>query len=115
VSGHLAYGRFSGSTVSLFTASADGSDPTPLLPGVSGEGPRWSPDGQLLAVVTTVGDDVVGSVVRSDGTHRRVFRLPAGAPNLACNTWSPDGLRLACEGFGCALQRQVQAVVVVEP
>jgi TolB protein len=99
MSGHLAYGRFSGSAVSLFTASADGSDPMPLLPGVSGEGPRWSPDGQLLAVVTTVGDDVVGSIVRSDGTHRRVFSRPAGAPNLACNTWSPDGRRLACEGF----------------
>lgn len=97
--GHISYGRFENGAVSMFTANADGSGVKALLPGSGGEGPKWSPDGSQLAVTATNHGDLVGSVVRADGTHQRVFGHPAGAPNLPCNVWSPDANRMACEGF----------------
>jgi Tol biopolymer transport system component len=53
----------------------------------------------MLALAAHNHGDLVGSVVRRDGTHQRVFRLPAGPASLPCAVWSPDARRLACEGF----------------
>jgi TolB protein len=99
LAGHISFGRFEGGGVSMFTANADGSGVTELLPGSDGEGPKWSPDGSQLAVTATNKGGMVGSVVNADGTHQRVFAHPAKAPNVPCNVWSPDAKRLACEGF----------------
>lgn len=86
-----------------FTIDPDGTDQLRLLDGPSG-GPHWSPDGTQIAVnscqnppdcttATTIVDPDTGEVVRW-------FEMPD--PNLftACVVWSPDGNRLACEGFG---------------
>jgi Tol biopolymer transport system component len=97
--GHLAWGWEKADGVIVYTSNADGSEAKPLGAAQHGEQPHWSPDGSRLAIVTSAGSDIVGSVVKADGTGRTVFSLPSGAPNLACAVWSPDSQRLACEGF----------------
>jgi Tol biopolymer transport system component len=99
LAGHLAWAETDSSDPHLFRSNADGSAITPLIPDVASEQPHWSPDGRRIASTALDGSSIVGSVMRSDGTHRLVFRRPKGAPNLACTTWSPDGRRLTCEGF----------------
>jgi Tol biopolymer transport system component len=75
-----------------FTINPDGTHEFRLLPGLAGECPRWSPDGNKISIP--------GATVNADGTG---FTPPAPAPDplltLGCNTWSPDGTRLAVEGF----------------
>lgn len=75
-----------------FTINPDGTHEFRLLPGLAGECPRWSPDGNKISIP--------GATVNADGTG---FTPLAPAPdpllNLGCNTWSPDGTRLAVEGF----------------
>ncbi len=67
------------------------------LPIVSGPGsafaPRWSPDGQRLAYVSTA-EGAPQLYVRwmATGTTARIASLPASPGNLA---WSPDGRTLA--------------------
>jgi Tol biopolymer transport system component len=54
----------------------------------------------MLAVTATNHGSMVGSAIRPDGSHQRVFRLPPGtSAALPCGFWSPDAKRLACEGF----------------
>ena len=86
-----------------FTVDPDGSDEARLLPGAS-QAPRWSPDGSEIAVsscqnppdcttATTIVDPDTGDVVRW-------FEFPDPDIFTGCLVWSPDGDRLACEGFG---------------
>jgi Tol biopolymer transport system component len=86
-----------------FTIDPDGTDGARLLPGLSG-GPHWSPDGSEIAVnscqnppdcttAATIVDPDTGEVVRW-------FEFPDPDRFTACVVWSPDGSRLACEGFG---------------
>ena len=110
--GHISYGRFDQGVVSMFTANADGSGAKPLLPGSDGEGPKWSPDGTQLALTATNAGFMVGSVVRADGTQQKVFQHVPAAPNMPCNIWSPDAVRMACEGFDNADPRRSGAYTV---
>lgn len=86
-----------------FTIDPDGTDVARLLPGASG-GPHWSPDGSEIAVnacqnppdcttAATIVDPDTGEVLRW-------FPFPDPDRFTACVVWSPDGSRLACEGFG---------------
>ena len=99
--GRLAYGRFSpdGNEVHAFTSNTDGTDEQALLSSVA-EGPRWSPDGRRLSVVA---DNPQGllfvGLVNPDGTGYVQFHSPDPTLNLGCFAWSPDGSRLACEGW----------------
>ena len=99
--GRLAYGRFSpdGNQVHAFTSNTDGTDEQALLSSVA-EGPRWSPDGRHLSVVA---DNPQGllfvGLVNPDGTGYVQFHSPDPTLNLGCFAWSPDGSRLACEGW----------------
>jgi Tol biopolymer transport system component len=92
----------------MSTANADGSNVRPLLPRLGWVGaPNWSPDGQRLALyvggsgLAGQPDDVLvtGGLVDADGTGFDPFESPDPTLNLACFEWSPDGDRLACEGF----------------
>jgi hypothetical protein len=67
----------------IFVMNADGSGVTPL--GVTGSGPRWSPDGRTIAFTSSDGV----TVVDADGTNRRVL-AEGRHPD-----WSPDGRRIA--------------------
>lgn len=67
--------------LSIFVMNADGSNPVSL--GVSGGGPRWSPDGRKI-----LWSDGTIRVMNADGSQ--VVALTAGrSPH-----WSPDGTRI---------------------
>jgi WD40 repeat protein len=66
------------------------------MPPSDGEQLHFSPDGKRLALTAA---DHAALVINADGTGSHALPLPKGAPNLACVLWSPDGARLACEGF----------------
>ncbi|HVQ22609.1 MAG TPA: hypothetical protein VMT36_05005 [Candidatus Saccharimonadia bacterium] len=97
--GRLAYGRFSPDGTHAFTSNTDGTDEKALLPS-NAEGPRWSPDGRHLSVVgqSPQGRLFVG-LVNPDGSDYVRFDSPDPTLNLGCFAWSPDGSRLACEGW----------------
>ena len=98
--GRLVYGQWIGDVGSLFTSNPDGTNITPLLPTGTGEQPRWSPDGRHISIVAENGDGLVFvGLVDPDGSHYVQFDSPDRTLNLGCFDWSPDGLRLACEGW----------------
>jgi TolB protein len=86
-----------------FTARQDGSDVRRLFTaGPSGE-PRWSPDGRRIAVLAACADgaeDCAFTIL--DAVTGRVRQVKMHDPKLftACIVWSPNGKRLACEGYG---------------
>ena len=101
--GRLMYSRFDESTHSFESthiAAPDGSDEVELtLPGPEGGG-GWSHDAQLIAVMTLLDDERVGTaVIRPDGTVERVLKISDPTLNLVCPVWSHDDSRLACEGW----------------
>jgi len=97
--GRIAYGRFDPGSIALFTANADGTDTKPLRSGLPGEQPHFSPDGRLIALTASQADVVTTALMRVDGSEYRMFMFTKGPKNLVCVFWSPDGRRLACEGF----------------
>jgi Tol biopolymer transport system component len=98
--GRLVYGQWIGDVGSLFTSNPDGTDITPLLPTGTGEQPRWSPDGRHISIVAENGDGLVFvGLIDPDGSHYVQFDSPDPTLNLGCFDWSPDGSRLACEGW----------------
>lgn len=110
--GHIAWGYWDNEdNLHMSTANADGTNIQPLLPNLGWLGaPNWSPDGQRLALYVVGSgsappsgqtDDmlVTGGLVDADGTGFDPFESPDQTLNLACFEWSPDGDRLACEGF----------------
>jgi Tol biopolymer transport system component len=95
VNGPIVFGRFDPAfddTV-IYIARPDGSEQHILLPGPS-QCPQISPDGRRVAFA-------FGSV-NIDGSDRRAFTDTVEGVNLGCSTWSPDGTRLALEGFNDA-------------
>jgi Tol biopolymer transport system component len=96
--GRLVYSQWIGEVGSLFTTNPDGTDTTPLLPVA--EPPRWSPDGRHISIVADNGDGLVFvGLIDPDGSHYVQFDSPDPTLNLGCFAWSPDGSRLACEGW----------------
>jgi len=81
----------------VYTVNPDGSHEQQLL--VGGESGHWSPDGSRIAVVL----DCCGERILNpdNGSYTQ---LPTFYPDLGlflpCVVWSPNGARLACEGFG---------------
>jgi Tol biopolymer transport system component len=92
VNGPIVFGRFDASVddTVIHIARPDGSDMHVVLPGAN-ECPQFSPDGRQIAVAM--------KVVNVDGTDPRVFDNTVGNVTLGCSTWSPDGQRLAVEGW----------------
>jgi Tol biopolymer transport system component len=80
-----------------YTINPDGSGEHPLLVGA--ESGHWSPDGSKILV----GPDCCAERILNpdNGSYTE---LPTFYPDLGlflgCAAWSPDGERLACEGFG---------------
>jgi Tol biopolymer transport system component len=95
VNGPMVFGRYEPAfddTV-IYIARPDGSDQHILVPGPN-ECPQISPDGRRVAL--TFG------TVNIDGSDRRTFAQNVDGVTLGCSTWSPDGTRLALEGFNDA-------------
>jgi Tol biopolymer transport system component len=97
--GRLAYGRFSPDGTHVFTANTDGTDEQALLSSIA-EGPRFSPDGRRVAVLVESPQGLIYfGLVDPDGSDFVRFDSPDPTLNLGCVSWSPDGSRLACEGW----------------
>lgn len=103
--GRIAFARAipDSEDTATFTIDPDGSDGVRLLPGTSGE-PHWSPDGSEIAVIACANppDCTTAATIVDPDTGEIVRWFPFPDPDLftACFVWSPDGSRLACEGFG---------------
>src|SRR5262249_30709942 len=83
----------------IYAANPDGTHEQQLL-STGAEVPSWSPDGTRIAVLPHEVENVSARIVNpDDGTYRD---LPTPDPELflPCLVWSPDGQRMACEGFG---------------
>jgi Tol biopolymer transport system component len=81
----------------IFTVNPDGSDLHELP--VGGFCFRWSPDGSKLA---TTADSPFGArpaTMNPDGSGFTILDATTVIMNLACPSWSPDGTRIALEGF----------------
>lgn len=101
--GWLMFSRFDESThtfLSTHLIRPDGSGEVDLpLPGPEGGG-RWSRDGSLIAVMTVLDDERIGTaIIRADGTVDRILQIPDETLNAVCTVWSPDDMRLACEAW----------------
>jgi Tol biopolymer transport system component len=113
--GRLLYEVYAGGdTSALFSIDAAGGPSIDL--GVDTDpSSQWSPDGTRILVTSTAGPAETATPVRpatvaADGSD---FRLLDGVEdrslNLNCTAFSPDGSRLACEGYS-DLERGVYTV-----
>lgn len=103
LTGRLMFSRFDEAThtfLSTHVALPDGSNENELtLPGPEGGG-GWSHSGDLIAVMTILKDDRIGTaIIKPDGTVVRTLPIPDPTLNLVCANWSPDDKRLACEAW----------------
>jgi len=76
----------------VYTVDPDGTDEQ--LVANNSEAGQWSPDGTLISLFFQLLNPDDGSIID--------LNLPAQYPDLflPCGVWTPDGTRLACEGFG---------------
>jgi Tol biopolymer transport system component len=103
--GRLVFEVFSGgSTSQLYTIDAAGGPAASLGVPVD-PGAHWSPDGTRILVTSTAGPAETATPIRpatvaSDGSD---FQLLDGVEdrslNLNCSAFSPNGNRLACQGY----------------
>ena len=85
----------------LFVADADGANERVLVeygdveccPQVTRDGAR------VVFAVVTPEDQIAPGVINIDGSGYRVFDLPEGGLNLGAGPFTPDGTRIAFEGF----------------
>ena len=85
-----------------YTVDPDGSDERQLVPEFpNSEFPSWSPDGTEIHVFCC-GDGMVAHFVDPiTGEALRALPPPDPEVELFCGgAWSPDGERIACEGYG---------------
>ena len=87
------------SEVTVFTAAANGTNVRRLSD--FGESPRFSPDGTKVAMAGLApdGQRITVGIVDSDGSHLRRIPLRDPTLNLGVGPWSPDGERMASEGW----------------
>lgn len=101
--GRIAFGRkdpFAGDYV-VYLIDPDGTSESQLLPGLY-ECPRWSPNGRDVSLGSGILENAgqPGATFRAFATFSPpVGYLPERTLNLGCPIWSPDGSRLAYEGW----------------
>jgi Tol biopolymer transport system component len=94
-----AGGAFGDETI--FTANADGSDERRLTDPGQYCCPRISPDGTRILVMTDDQPDtpITGGTIGTDGSGFERLPLTDPSLNLVPQAWSPDGTRIAFEGW----------------
>ena len=97
----IAYATFAGDGMGLFRATADGSNPVPVVadPALWLMAPHWSPDGSLVAfsgarLSTDQSEIGIAGIARADGSGI-VWTADAGQGYPVAEAWSPDGHALA--------------------
>ncbi len=85
----------------VYTVNPDGSDEEQLFFDGHSEFPHWSPDGTEIQI-NCCGDGMIAHFVDPDtGELIRTLPRPDASLELYCgNSWSPDGKRITCEGYG---------------
>lgn len=86
-----------------YTANPDGSHVEQLYSAAPSGEPRWSPDGSEVAILAPCTDgeeNCAFTIVDPDTGAFRQAKMSDPTLFTACIVWSPDGKRLACEGFG---------------
>ena len=98
--GRIAFGRWDATVDNfvIFSVATNGSDLRQVLAG-GHQIPRWSPNGDRLAVTGGNGLRAFETVVDAGGSHPQVLQLKDASLSLGCAAWSPDAARLACEGW----------------
>jgi Tol biopolymer transport system component len=96
-----AGGQFGESGETLFTANVDGSHQRRISGFGATSNPRWSPDGShiLIAASAPDGRRITTGIVDANGRHERLVPLPDKTLNLGPGAWSPDGTRIAFQGW----------------
>jgi TolB protein len=99
--GQILYGRalWPSEDTDTFTINPDGSGENEIYSKTAGC-TTWSPDGTkvLLGCVFRRNALVRPATIDPNGGHFKLLNNPDPTLNLFCWSWSPDGLRLACEG-----------------
>ena len=74
---------------------ADGSNVKQLTHTKIADAPRWSPDGQHIALKASLGfQGRQAQVMDADGTHRRQVSEPIPNAVMFVKGWSPDGTQI---------------------
>jgi Tol biopolymer transport system component len=94
----IAFARGADDGAQLMVAQETGGVPRPISsPDL--EVPRWSPDGEWIAVARVEPDHSVHvSLIRADGSGYHELH-PDPTLNLGAAAWTPDGEWLACEAW----------------
>jgi hypothetical protein len=99
--GQIVYGRalWPSEDTDTFTINPNGTHEIEIYSRTTGCA-TWSPDGTkvLLGCVFRKNALVRPATIDPDGSHFKLLNNPDPTLNLFCWSWSPDGLRLACEG-----------------
>ena len=83
-----------------YTVNPDGSDLQPLFEDGHSSRPQWSPDGTEIQIFCC-DDGMVAHIIDPDTSDLRTLPPPDPTVEIFCGgSWSPDGKRLSCEGFG---------------
>jgi Tol biopolymer transport system component len=101
--GRIAFVKFDHSLGEpvVFTIDPDGRHQQMLFAGA--EFPHWSPDGLQVSVNTGCTDGTetcAATIVDAETGAFRQFKWPDPTLETPCGKWTPDGRRLACEGYG---------------
>jgi Tol biopolymer transport system component len=101
--GQIVFERFEPALghTAIYTANPDGSHQQQLYS--DGSFPNWSPDGSEVSIGTACTDGTetcAATIVDPDSGTFRQFKWPDPTLETDCGQWSPDGQRLACDGFG---------------
>ena len=102
--GHILFGRTTGGDLEGvdYTANADGTGERQLAVPAGYCCPKTSPDGSRIMVMTDAqpaGGPITGYTVAADGSDPVRLPLTDPALNLVPQAWSPDGTRMAFEGW----------------
>lgn len=106
--GRVVFQHYDGEEMRYYTVQPDGTGLEVFLQAANGYGPRWSPDGSLIAFAR----DSSIHVMNADGSGvRRLTESAAGIDRLAGSwgwslpdrswpaSWSPDGTRIVFENW----------------
>ncbi len=102
LTGHLVYGKAGGDYEdgTFFIAAADGSDEQPIAGAARTCCGRVSPDAtQILTAGFRDDGRITVAITPMTGGQPRLLPLPAGTLNLGPGAWSPDGSRIAVQGW----------------
>jgi len=111
--GHHMDGAYYGSTLRLYLAAGDGTNPRPLTGTARGSfDPTWSPDNSRIAFATRTATRTTISVIGVDGQGLRTLASSTNPRDFYwVPDWSPDGSWILFEiGHLNAVQAQLMAV-----